>query len=240
MRPAMCRRSTVFPEPLPPMTTSVSPLKASKDRPRRTSTLSKRFQTSLTSTIAVIRFSSRRPSPLGSLGSQYHFEPFHRSARRPTRLTSHGHSNHFTARLAARRGSPRTATRTISPLGSPPDAAHLARPLEPFHRSARRPTRLTSHGPARPLLAPEEDEKQLGEEEVGHDHTHRDVNDRGRRRPPQPFRASLDAEAVVAADQRDDAPEEEALAHAHEKVARHHPVGRHVPVGVHVRAALLG
>src|SRR3989441_8549550 len=146
MRPAMCRRSTVFPEPLPPMTTSVSPLKASKDRPRRTSTLSKRFQTSLTSTIAVIRFSSRRPSPLGSLGSQYHFEPFHRSARRPTRLTSHGHSNHFTARLAARRGSPRTATRTISPLRSPPDAAHLARPLEPFHRSARRPTRLTSHG----------------------------------------------------------------------------------------------
>src|SRR5256886_11062895 len=54
MRPAMCRSSTVFPEPLPPMTTSVSALNASNDRPWRTSRLSKRFQTSLTSTIAVI------------------------------------------------------------------------------------------------------------------------------------------------------------------------------------------
>src|SRR5437879_12265903 len=95
MRPAMCRSSTVFPEPLPPMTTSVSALNASNDRPWRTSRLSKRFQTSLTSTIAVIA-----------------------------------------------------------------------------------------------LLSPEEDEKQLGEEEVGDDHPHRDVDDGGRRCPPQPFRAS--------------------------------------------------
>src|SRR5205814_7558866 len=37
-------------------------------------------------------------------------EPFHRSARRAALLTSHDFSNHFTARLAARRCSPRTAT----------------------------------------------------------------------------------------------------------------------------------
>src|SRR5205814_2914389 len=53
---------------------------------------------------------------------------------------------YFTARLDARRCSPRTATRTISPLGSPRGAAHLARFLEPFHRSARRAALLTSHG----------------------------------------------------------------------------------------------
>src|SRR5438046_7459563 len=143
MRPAMTRSRTVFPEPLPPMTTSVSPLNASNDRPWRTSRLSNRFQTSLTSTIAVIA-----------------------------------------------------------------------------------------------LLSPEEDEKQLGEEEVGDDHPHRDVDDGGRRCPPQPFRASLDAQAVVAAAQRDDAAEEEALAHPHEVVARHDPVGRPVPARAQVAAAL--
>src|SRR5437764_196843 len=84
MRPATGRRRRVFPERLPPMTTGVSPLNASNDRPWRTSRLSNRFQTSLTSTIAVIA-----------------------------------------------------------------------------------------------LLSPEEDEKQLGEEEVGDDHPHRDVDDGG-------------------------------------------------------------
>src|SRR5947199_54965 len=54
MRPAMCRSSTVFPEPLPPMPTSVSPWNASNDRPWRTSRLSNRFQTSLTSAIVEV------------------------------------------------------------------------------------------------------------------------------------------------------------------------------------------
>src|SRR5205823_8017437 len=51
----------------------------------------------------------------------------------------------FTARLAPRRRSARTISRTISLLGSQRRAAHLARFLEPFHCSARSAALLTSH-----------------------------------------------------------------------------------------------
>src|SRR6058998_1085918 len=51
IRPATSRRSTVFPEPLPPITTSVSPLASANETPRSTSTGSKSFHTSMASTI---------------------------------------------------------------------------------------------------------------------------------------------------------------------------------------------
>src|SRR6059036_3504441 len=68
-------------------------------------------------------------SPLGSpLDAAHlaHFRSFHRSARRSTRLTSHIFG-HFTARLAARRGSPRTAITFLSQIGADHGrvAAHL-------------------------------------------------------------------------------------------------------------------
>ena len=61
MSPAMSRRSTVLPEPLPPMTTSVSPATASSESPRSTWVASKLFRTSTTSMTA--------PTPLTRTGS---------------------------------------------------------------------------------------------------------------------------------------------------------------------------
>ena len=82
---------------------------------------------------------------------RHDFAPFHCSARSAALLTSHGHSIPFTARLAPRRRSARTISRTISLLGSQRGAAHLARPLAAFHRSARSEAALSSH--CHPLLA---------------------------------------------------------------------------------------
>ena len=48
--PATWRSSTVLPEPLPPMTTSVSPLSRRNETPRRTSARSNALRTSTTST----------------------------------------------------------------------------------------------------------------------------------------------------------------------------------------------
>src|SRR2546425_2998000 len=79
-------------------------------------------------------------SPLGSPVERSHlalpFRSFHRSARPSNGLTSHCHSGHFTARLARRTVSPRTAIPVISPLGSSVGRSRLALP---------RSTRLTSH-----------------------------------------------------------------------------------------------
>ena len=50
MSPATCRSSTVLPEPLPPMTTSVSPLPRRDDTPRSTSARSNDLRSSTTST----------------------------------------------------------------------------------------------------------------------------------------------------------------------------------------------
>src|SRR5207249_9529750 len=83
----------------------------------------------------------------------------HLARPRPTRLGSHD-TEHFTARLVARRASART-TPSISPLASPPDASRLAR-HRALHRPPRPPTRLGSHDtehstprlPARPRSSP--------------------------------------------------------------------------------------
>src|SRR5207248_1834844 len=87
-------------------------------------------------------------SPLGSSAERPHLAP------PPT---------HFTARLVRRAASPRTAAdpfhrsarppsgltshrrRPVSPLGSSAERPHLAPPSDPFHRSARPPSGLTSH-----------------------------------------------------------------------------------------------
>src|SRR5687767_10529814 len=129
VRPAMWRRSTVLPEPLPPMITSVSPLSSVSERPCRTSTVSKLFLSPLTSTM----------------------------------------------------GMPRS---------------------------------------------PEHHEKELGEEEIGDDHAHGHVHHGGGGGPPQPLRAALGAEPVVATDEGHDGTEEDGLAHAGEEVTRQHPVAR--------------
>src|SRR5204862_309921 len=110
----MIRSRTVLPDPLPPITTSVSPLSRLKLTPLSTSTVSKLLRTSTASTSALM------PSP-----------------RRP-----------------------------------------------------------------------EEDEEELGEEEVRDDDAHRDLHDGRGGGATEPFRAALDAETVVAADQRDDRAEE--------------------------------
>src|SRR5262245_66657162 len=48
-RPAMQRSSTVLPEPLPPITTSVSPFSSANDTPLRTGVVSNPFSTPATS-----------------------------------------------------------------------------------------------------------------------------------------------------------------------------------------------
>src|SRR5437762_7236072 len=60
--------------------------------------------------VAILRSSSPLASPRGGAQLARFLEPFHCSARSAALLTSHDFSNHFTARLAARRCSPRTAT----------------------------------------------------------------------------------------------------------------------------------
>ena len=60
IRPATSRRRTVLPAPLPPMTTSVSPLASANDTPRRTGFASKLLFRSAASTIGSVMAINRR------------------------------------------------------------------------------------------------------------------------------------------------------------------------------------
>src|SRR6266545_6615688 len=121
--PAISRSRTVLPEPLPPITTSVSPFSSAIDTPLRTGVASNPFTTSMTSMIASTR-------------------------------------------------------------------------------------------------SPEDDQQELGEEEVRHDHAHGDLDDGGRGGAPQALGAPFGREPVVAADQRHHDAEERALDDAGQEVAR--------------------
>src|SRR5262245_38154677 len=59
--------------------------------------------------------------------------------------------------------------------------------------------------------SPEEDDEELGEEEVGDDHRHRHLDHGVGGGAPEPFRPALGGEPVVAADQRDEEAEHDAL-----------------------------
>src|SRR5712692_8484451 len=65
MRPAMSRSSTVLPEPLPPMTTSVSPFWSSSDTPLSTGADSNPFSTPMTSMIPLTRSPEHDQQELG-------------------------------------------------------------------------------------------------------------------------------------------------------------------------------
>src|SRR5690348_11566972 len=120
--PAMVRRSTVLPEPLPPMITSVSRLSRANETPRSTSVAPKRLRSS----VALTMWSD-------------------------------------------------------TPL-------------------------------------PEQHEQELREKEIRHDHAHGHVDDGGGGGAAETFGAALGAEPVVAADQRDQPPEEHRLGHTGEEV----------------------
>src|SRR5213594_1112308 len=95
-------------------------------------------------------------------------------------------------------------------------------------------SRSSTRGGASMAGSPEQEQEELGQEEVGDDDAHGHLDHRGRRRPPQPLRSSLGGQPVVTADQRDDGAEHHALADAGQEVLQHDPVRDGVPVQVRV------
>src|SRR5438874_13789393 len=108
-------------------------------------------------------------------------------------------------------------TTSVSPLSSRKDTP---RSTSARSNALRRSTTSTIGAVTR---SPEDQEKHLGEKEVGHDHGHGDVHDGGRGGSPEPFGAAGGRQPVVAPDEGHDSAEEERLADAGEKVAWHHP-----------------
>src|SRR5215475_6023632 len=100
---------------------------------------------------------------------------------------------------------------SVSPRSTVSDTPRSTGPASKlFHTSStsirRSPSACVMLSPS-----PEEDQEELGQEEVRDDDAHGDVHDRVRGGAAEPLGAALGGEAVVTADQRDDDAKEDAL-----------------------------
>src|SRR5262249_3794346 len=175
---------------------------------------------------------------------------------KPVRLrTASMASSRMRARRASKRDTcPESArinplvilSRTVLPAPLPPMTARVV-PLRRARLTPRRTSfcskdfrtsRSSTRGPEAWVISPEEEEEELGEEEVGDDHGHGDLDHRARRGAAEALRSSLRLEPVVAADEGDEPAEGHALAEAAQEVFHHHPVGDGVPVEIGVDIAV--
>src|SRR5437667_9024457 len=144
---------------------------------------------------------------------------------------------------ASGRTSPAAILRsTVLPAPLPPMTARVV----PSRRSRLTPrrtsfwskdfrtSRSSTRGPLADSISPEEEEEELSEEEVGHDHRHGHLHHGVGGGAAEAFRPSLRLQAVVAADEGDEPPEDHALAEAAEEILDHHPVRDGVPVEIRI------